>query len=131
MPLPYRWGFWFPDCKKSAQLAGGTGNLYQPKTHEPKSGYCFPACYAHLHFCIIFTVVLALRKPMKIVSRISPIEATRYLENAENTKKGKRKWQKKCHRFSPMANITGNRKRTIATILPWGFPLCIVCNYVN
>ena len=27
---------------------------------------------------------------MKIVSRISPIEATRYLENAETHKKGKR-----------------------------------------
>ena len=33
------------------------------------------------------TVALALRKPMKIVSRISPIEATLYLENAETQKK--------------------------------------------
>ena len=33
--------------------------------------------------CILvsfLTVALALRKPMKIVSRISPIEATRYLD---------------------------------------------------
>ena len=30
-------------------------------------------------FVSFLTVVLALRKPMKIVSRISPIEATRYL----------------------------------------------------
>ena len=46
-----------------------------------------------LCFCIFvsfLTVALALRKPMKIVSRISPIEATRYLENAETHKKGKR-----------------------------------------
>ena len=34
-------------------------------------------------FVSFLTVALALRKPMKIVSRISPIEATRYLENAE------------------------------------------------
>ena len=31
-------------------------------------------------FVSFLTVVLALRKPMKIVSRISPIEATRYLD---------------------------------------------------
>ena len=34
-------------------------------------------------FVSFLTVALALRKPMKIVSRISPSEATRYLENAE------------------------------------------------
>ena len=49
-------------------------------------------------FVSFLTVALALRKPMKIVSRISPIEATRYLENAETQKKRKTKWQKKCHR---------------------------------
>ena len=31
-------------------------------------------------FVSFFTVALALRKPMKIVSRISPIEATQYLD---------------------------------------------------
>ena len=46
-------------------------------------------------FVSFLTVALALRKPMKIVSRISPIEATRYLENAETHKKRKTKWQKK------------------------------------
>ena len=38
-------------------------------------------------FVSFLTVALALRKPMKIVSRISPIEATRYLEKAETQKK--------------------------------------------
>lgn len=38
-------------------------------------------------FVSFLTVALALRKPMKIVSRISPIEVTRYLENAETQKK--------------------------------------------
>ena len=45
-------------------------------------------------FVSFLTVALALRKPMKIVSRISPIEATRYLENAETQKKGKRNGRK-------------------------------------
>ena len=59
---------------------------------------------------------------MKIVSRISPIEATRYLENAETQKKGKRNGRKNVTVFSmAMANVTGNQKRTIGTILTMGF----------
>ena len=59
-------------------------------------------------FVSFLTVALALRKPMKIVSRISPIEATRYLENAETHKKGKRNGRKNVTVFSmAMANITG------------------------
>ena len=46
---------------------------------------------------------------MKIVSRISPIEATRYLENAETHKKGKRNGRKNVTVFSmAMANVTGD-----------------------
>lgn len=48
-------------------------------------------------FVSFLTVALALRKPMKIVSRISPIEATRYLENAETQKK-ENEMAEKCHR---------------------------------
>jgi len=67
---------------------------------------------------------------MKIVSRISPIEATRYLENAE-TQKGKRNGRKNVTVFSmAMANVTGNPKRTIGTILTMGFFLRIVCDYL-
>ena len=73
-------------------------------------------------FVSFLTVALALRKPMKIVSRISPIEATRYLENAETQKKGKRNGRKNVTVFSmAMANVTGNPKRTIGTILTMGF----------
>ena len=73
-------------------------------------------------FVSFLTVALALRKPMKIVSRISPIEATRYLENAETQKKGKRNGRKNVTVFSmAMANVTGNPKRTIGTIITMGF----------
>ena len=72
-------------------------------------------------FVSFLTVALALRKPMKIVSRISPIEATRYLENTETQKKGKRIGRKNVTVFSmAMANVTGNPKRTIGTILTMG-----------
>ena len=79
-------------------------------------------------FVSFLTVALALRKPMKIVSRISPIEATRYLENAETHKKGKRNGRKN------VANVMGNQKRTIGTILTLGLSCAlfvIISNYVG
>jgi len=86
-------------------------------------------------FVSFLTVALALRKPMKIVSRISPIEATRYLENAGTQKKGKRNGRKNVTVFSmAMANVTGNPKRTIGTILTMGFScvlFVIISNYVG
>mgnify|MGYP000205274577 CR=1 FL=1 len=86
-------------------------------------------------FVSFLTVALALRKPMKIVSRISPIEATRYLENAETHKKRKRNGRKNVTVFSmAMANITGNPKRTIGTILTLGLSCAlfvIISNYVG
>ena len=86
-------------------------------------------------FVSFLTVALALRKPMKIVSRISPIEATRYIENAETQKKGKRNGRKNVTVFSmAMANVTGNPKRTIGTILTMGFScvlFVIISNYVG
>ena len=86
-------------------------------------------------FVSFLTVALALRKPMKIVSRISPIEATRYLENAETQKKGKRNGRKNVTVFSmAMANVTGNPKRTIGTILTMGFSCVLfvtISNYVG
>lgn len=86
-------------------------------------------------FVSFLTVVMALRKPMKIVSRISPIEATRYLENSGLKKQGKRKGRKNVTVFSmAMANVTGNLKRAIGTILSMGLScvlFVIASNYVG
>ena len=86
-------------------------------------------------FVSFLTVVLALRKPMKIVSRISPIEATRYLDGSKTQKQGRRKGRKDVTVFSmTMANVTGNPKRTIATILTMGLScvlFVIISNYVG
>ncbi len=86
-------------------------------------------------FVSFLTVVLALRKPMKIVSRISPIEATRYLDGSKTPKQGRRKGRKDVTVFSmAMANVTGNPKRTIATILTMGLScvlFVIISNYVG
>ena len=70
----------------------------------------FPACYASLYFVSFLTVALALRKPMKIVSRIHLSKQHGILEDVENTKKGqKRNGRKSDHRVFiwTMANVTG------------------------
>lgn len=72
------------------------------------------------------TVCLALRKPMKIVGRISPIEAIRFLESTESKSLGIRKGKKEVKISSlAMANISGNKKRTLTTILTMGMS-CIL-----
>lgn len=69
----------------------------------------------------LITVILALRKPMKIVANISPIEATRYLDNRSHKNQGIRKGRRDVTVFSmTMANVTGNKKRTVGTILTMG-----------
>ena len=83
----------------------------------------------------LLTVILALRKPMKIVARISPIEATRYLENSTIKNCGIRKGKKNITVFSmAMANILGNKKRTLTTILTMGLScvlFVIISNFVR
>lgn len=83
----------------------------------------------------LLTVMLALRKPMKIVSKISPIEATRYLENSTKKNQGMRKGKRNVSVFSmAMANVTGNKKRTIGTILTMGLScvlFVIISNFVG
>lgn len=83
----------------------------------------------------LLTVMLALRKPMKIVSKISPIEATRYLENSTKKNQGMRKGKRNVSVFSmAMANVTGNKKRSIGTILTMGLScvlFVIISNFVG
>lgn len=67
------------------------------------------------------TVLLALRRPMKIVSTISPVEAVRYMESTGNAKAGYRKGRKNVTVYTlTAASIAANKKRTIMTILTMG-----------
>ena len=133
IPLGLLFGFLI--AKVSFNWLVEQGNLVSPgiKNHQ------VPLFSLTIMFICIFvsflTVVLALRKPMKIVSRISPIEATRYLDGSKTQKQGRRKGRKDVTVFSmAMANVTGNPKRTIATILTMGFScvlFVIISNYVG
>ena len=137
--MPYvKLGFLIAKCgfnwlvEQGNLVSTGTGSMGVQNQQVPL--FSMPV----MLLCILvsfLTVALALRKPMKIVSRISPIEATRYLENAETHKKGKRNGRKNVTVFSmAMANVTGNSKRTIGTILTMGFScvlFVIISNYVG
>lgn len=68
----------------------------------------------------VFTVWIALKHPMKMISRISPVEAVRF--QGENRKhQGMRKGRKQITVLQlTKANMYINRKRTIVTILSMG-----------
>ena len=138
IPVGLLFGFLIAKCgfnwlvEQGNLVSTGTGSMGVQNQQVPL--FSLPVMLLCI-FVSFLTVALALRKPMKIVSRISPIEATRYLENAETQKKGKRNGRKNVTVFSmAMANVTGNPKRTIGTILTMGFScvlFVIISNYVG
>ena len=138
IPVGLLFGFLIAKCgfnwlvEQGNLVSTGTGSMGVQNQQVPL--FSLPVMLLCI-FVSFLTVALALRKPMKIVSRISPIEATRYLENAETQKKGKRNGRKNVTVFSmAMANVTGNPKRTIGTILTMGFSCAlfvIISNYVG
>ena len=83
----------------------------------------------------LFTVLLALRRPMKIVSSISPIEALRYQDGAGGKKQGIRKGKAAVTVWSlAAANISDSRKRTVSTILTMGLScvlFVVLANYIG
>ena len=138
IPVGLLFGFLIAKCgfnwlvEQGNLVSTGTGSMGVQNQQMPL--FSLPVMLLCI-FVSFLTVALALRKPMKIVSRISPIEATRYLENAETQKKGKRNGRKNVNVFSmAMANVTGNQKRTIGTILTMGLSCAlfvIISNYVG
>lgn len=72
-------------------------------------------------FIMVFTVLIAICKPMKVVSNISPVEAVRFHDNSTRKNHGMRKGKKQLSVLSlAMVNVTGNKKRTAGTILTMG-----------
>ncbi len=68
----------------------------------------------------VLTVWIALRRPMKTVSRISPVEAVRFQGDTKKNR-GFRKGKKQMSvRQLTGANMAMNRKRTAATIISMG-----------
>ncbi|OUP49197.1 ABC transporter permease [Lachnoclostridium sp. An181] len=66
------------------------------------------------------TVWAALKKPMRLVAKISPVEAIRFQENAKKSQ-GFRKGKRRMSVHAMMtANLAMNRKRTVTTIITMG-----------
>src|SRR5699024_1538369 len=68
----------------------------------------------------VLAVWIALRHPMKMISRISPVEAVRF-QGESRKNQGMRKGKKQVSILQlTKANMSMNRKRTIVTILSMG-----------
>ena len=82
----------------------------------------------------LLTVWIALKRPMKMVSRISPIEAVRFQGDSRKNhglRKGKK--QMSVHQLTT-ANMAMNRKRTIVTIISMGLScvlFVVVANFTG
>ena len=109
-------------------------NLLWDVNETQSSLFSFPVMIVSA--CIsLFAVILALLKPMRIVSKISPIEATRYLDHATKKNQGSRRGKKNVSVFSiATANIAGNKKAAMRTILTMGLSCLLfvtISNYVG
>lgn len=85
-------------------------------------------------FLSLFTVWLALKKPMKIVSNVSSVDAMRYQENT-NMNRSVRKGKTKVNVKNLMlANLASNKRRTCSTILTMGLScvlFVVMSNFVG
>lgn len=69
----------------------------------------------------LLAVWAALKKPMKLVAKISPVEAIRFQGDGSKRRKGFRKGKRQMSVGTMMtANLAINRKRTVVTILTMG-----------
>lgn len=77
------------------------------------------------------TVWLALKKPMKIVASVSPVEAMRYQGNS-GTSNGYRKGRRYMTVAGmTMASLSGNRRRFAATVLTMGLSCVLLVVLAN
>lgn len=98
------------------QAQGITMGEYEAQISIFSPGYLLLAAGMSL-----LTIILALRRPMKIVSSISPVEALRYMEKTGSRKAGIRKGRNQMSVWRlAAANIAADRRRTVMTIFTMG-----------
>lgn len=82
----------------------------------------------------VFTVWIAVKRSMRMISKISPIEAIRF-QGEQKKNKGFRKGKKQMSVAQlTAANMTMNRKRTVATIISMGLScvlFVVVANFTG
>ena len=70
--------------------------------------------------CTLITVVISLRRPMKMASRISPIEALRYREQGTDARAERSGYAVMNVRRLAFANLIRNKRRSMVTIISMG-----------
>lgn len=96
-------------------------NTYRPAGYTVVSPISPTVLLLAAMICFL-TVCLALRRPMRLASSISPVEAVRYQEGSTG-KRGKstRKGKKEVRVFDlTLANLAVQKKRTVMTIVTMG-----------
>lgn len=80
----------------------------------------------------LLTVVLSLLRPMRMASKISPIEAIRYQESRVSTKsRGKRRRRSVTLGRLTAANLMRNKKRTIVTMVVMGLSCVLFLSFAG
>lgn len=85
-------------------------------------------------FFSLCTVWLALKRPMKIVSSVSIVDAMRYQENTGKKRSIRRGKDKVNVKSLMLANLASNRRRTYSTILTMGLScvlFVVMSNFVG
>ncbi len=138
IPLGLLFGFLIAKCsfnwlvEQGNLVSSGTGSM---GVQEPAGASVFPACYASLYFRIISYRCFGSAQTNENCFTDFTYRSNTVFRKCRNTKKGKRNGRKNVTVFSmAMANVTGNPKRTIGTILTMGFScvlFVIISNYVG
>ncbi len=110
--------------KKGREAAGMMEYVEVPLFHVPV--LLFGA------FLAFGTVCLALRRSVKVVASISPVEAVRYQEGSGRPSAGIRKGRKNLTVASlAFSSLSANRRRTITTVLTMGLSCVLFVTLTN
>lgn len=114
----------------------GFGFLYREMPVEGMERVSLISVWVPLFMALLsyFTMRFALLRPCRIVASISPVEAVRYQENTigkQSIRRGKKSLSVKG---MTLANLAGNRRRTISTIVSMGLScvlFVVIANFVG
>lgn len=111
-------GFGIPFILLPVILNALAKNSLMSYTIEEYHMFSLPALLG-VTLAILVTVRLSLQKPLRMAGKISPIEAIRYQESSAGTGSRKGSLNVSLLQLS-LANLSGNKKRTIVTIVTMG-----------
>jgi putative ABC transport system permease protein len=81
----------------------------------------------------LLTVLLSCRKPGKIAAKVSPVEATKYTDVIQSSRKRRRTRGAKLHQMA-LANLGRNKKKTVLVVLSLALAVALLnclCTFLN